>query len=67
MSKLEIGSRREVNAFDGRGGDDWIPATLTDWDDKPYAVFTLDRPDHNGSPYCSIPLPNGAHRLRKVQ
>lgn len=63
---LEIGSRRLINCYDGRGGDDWIPATLSWWDEPNYATFTLDRTGQDGRLYQAIPLPNGRHRIRSI-
>lgn len=66
MSKLELGSRRIINVYDGSGHDDWIPGTLAWWEEPNYAVFRLDRRAHDGRVHTSIPLPNGRHRLRTL-
>ena len=32
--RLDLGSRREVNVYDGRGGDVWIPGSVVGFEDS---------------------------------
>lgn len=59
-----IGDRALVNAYDGRGGDKWLPCTCVDFDDvNDLAVF---RPDDESERVVCVALP-APHRVRPLQ
>jgi hypothetical protein len=69
---LGLGHRCEVNCYDGRGGDCWIPGSVSGFEDPPMdreksgrVVVMLDWPDPTGQTEVSVPLPGRPHRIRR--